>query len=96
VPEHAVTLETETRAGSTRVKKIVLTAAQTPTGNTTHVIEGRRFDKAWITLGTLGSAYTWEGKKLTWTGTADVDQIRIRTMQSPSWVAWHEIQIARE
>ena len=82
------------------VKKIRLLTAQTPSGNTTHIITGSNSITAAgdlyspVTLGTISSFSTdnqWLNLEFpAWQG---VRYIRISTVQSPSWVAWRQIEV---
>jgi hypothetical protein len=80
--------------GSTRIKHITLRAAQNPAGSTVHKVAGLNLNGTWTTLATL-SGPTQDGQVLSWNGSADVRAVRITTTQSPSWVAWHDIQFSR-
>lgn len=79
------------------VTEITLVTSQYPAGETTHVIEGRGpgTDGVFVQLGML-SETTADGDHLTfgtdqpWIG---LDTIRVTTVESPSWVAWREIQV---
>ncbi len=80
--------------GSTRVGRVTLTVNQDHAGNTTHYIEGLTTANTWYTIAVL-SGYTWDGLTLFWNGPPkDVTAIRVRTTQSPTWVAWYDIQFA--
>ena len=85
--------------GSTRVKRISVTYGQYPAGQTTNIIEGcpNQYycsNNMWSQLVNY-QGYTQDGNTLSWPINTDATQIRVRTTQSPSWVAWKEISFSQ-
>lgn len=79
------------------VGEISMTPSQSPRGETRHVIEGRGPGTGGVFVG-LGvfSGITADGDHLSlapdapWVG---LETIRVTTTDSPSWIAWREIQV---
>jgi hypothetical protein len=71
----------------------ILLVGQYPAGPTVHFLEGLK-GTAWVVLGSFRGSTT-DGDVLTWLGSADVSAFRVTTTQSPSWVAWRDIQFYR-
>jgi hypothetical protein len=82
-------------AGVTHVSRIELTPNQDITGQTVHNLYGfNPTSSSWVLLQTF-SGVTQDGQKLVWSGSADVSAIYVSTTQSPTWVAWRDIQLYR-
>ena len=64
---------------------------QFPEGRTTHRINGGAHDNPGAELGVIDSE-TEYGQWLELSGTWNVEFLRITTVESPSWVAWLEIE----
>jgi RHS repeat-associated protein len=74
----------------TRVRLLV---SQDPTGQTTHQVWGGLTPTSLTLLGTLGGV-TQSGQWLELTtGATGVRYVRVLTTQSPSWVAWREVEV---
>lgn len=82
--------------GRTRpVSRINLVVGQSPSGRTTHVLEGRLAGVAtWTNIATLTSV-TQDGQRISYTlpFTRNLRYLRVRTTLSPSWIAWREITV---
>ncbi len=80
---------------SITLAELQLVVSQDPPGRTTHVIEVRRDgQRGFRTLGRLRGR-TADGDVLVFRprrAARDVVSIRVRTVESPSWVAWREIR----
>ncbi len=78
------------------ISRIRLVTSQTPEGETRHLILGRRpGESTEVTLGEL-SGLTKDAQELilaTETSWAGFQHIIVRTVDSPSWVAWREIEV---
>jgi len=78
------------------VSQIVLNASQYPSGKTVHRVYGSPADSEdFILLGTL-SGETSDGELLVLENDGSwpsIDALRVDTDESPSWVAWREIQV---
>jgi hypothetical protein len=76
---------------------IKLYVAQYPEGNTKHTLEAKGETGDWQTLYNF-SQFTAEGDVLEYqtTATNSFRYIRITTTDSPSWVAWKEIEVFRK
>ncbi len=77
------------------VRRIDLVISQFPAGVTTHQIQVRGNTGAFQTVKTF-VGNTEDSQTLTYESSTPLDDvrfIRIRTTQSPSWVAWREIEI---
>jgi hypothetical protein len=80
------------------VSKIRLTVSQFPEGQTLHRVFGRTQGGALVTLRTFNRV-TEEGDVLEVLPTApfgSIRAVRVETESSPSWVAWHEIEVFGE
>jgi dipeptidyl aminopeptidase/acylaminoacyl peptidase len=81
----------------TTVRRIELVVAQTPAGDTIHVIRGRDAQGNLHLLKVL-ARYTADNMilrvkpKRPWRG---ITAVRVSTVESPSWVAWKEIRVLR-
>ena len=79
------------------IRRIELLVAQTPPGETIHVIHGRDL-RGNLHLLKVVAGYTADGMLLTvkpkrpW---HRITGVRVTTVQSPSWVAWKEIRVLR-
>ena len=86
------------RRGRRPVREVTLLVSQDPAGPTRHRVLGRRADGSYVLLGELVGD-TRENDRLRvadggpW---ADLVAVRIETDQSPSWVAWREIEVFGE
>lgn len=81
--------------GEFPISKVRLLVAQTPAGPTTHQIAGGTNPEQLALLGTLEGT-TQDGQWLEFAAPAtNLRYVRITTTQSPSWVAWREIEIYR-
>jgi hypothetical protein len=82
-------------AGPMTLAEVQLVVSQDPAGRTTHLVEVRqRGERGFRTLGRLRGR-TVDGDVLLLRPTRAVRRvvsIRIRTLASPSWVAWREIR----
>src|SRR6185312_6956795 len=79
--------------GTTHLSRIDLTVEQDITGTTTHNLYGfTPSTGSWTLLQTF-TGVTQNSQVLTWRGSADVSAIYVATTQSPTWVAWQEIQM---
>ena len=79
--------------GLTHLSRIDLTVEQDITGTTTHNLYGfTPSTGSWTLLRTF-TGVTQNSQILTWTGSVDVTAIYVATTQSPTWVAWQEIQM---
>lgn len=77
------------------VSKVRLNVSQSPDGNTTHQIYGGPKADNMILLGTL-NGFTEDGQWLELlTQASNVRYLRVKTVASPSWVGWREIQVFR-
>ena len=74
------------------VSQVRLLTSQSPAGNTTHVITGRTSTGTTVSLGTI-TGFSYDDQWLTLDVSATVRFVRIATTQSPSWIAWKEIQV---
>jgi hypothetical protein len=77
------------------VFEVRLRVAQTPAGATAHRISAFVEGLGWVTLADL-SGQTAENQVLTARPTAaiaNVRLVRVETTQSPSWIAWREIEV---
>ncbi len=75
------------------ISKVRLNVAQTPPGATTHEISGGPTPDSITLIGTLDGNTTDE-QWLELNQTANnVRYVKIKTIKSPSWVAWREIEI---
>ncbi len=95
MPPSGLKLTSEEPFAITEIKLLV---AQWPAGQTIHTIEGRPTDGSYSELH-LFEGDTKGGDWLVFLPEAPVDDIqfiRIRTLASPSWVAWGEIQVFGE
>ena len=83
--------------GLYRISEILLLVSQYPAGETVHRLQVRSTDReAYQTVHEFSGA-TAEGDWLVFAPeepVLDVRQIRIQTVQSPSWVAWKEIEVS--
>lgn len=91
------------------LRKIRLLTAQSLGGNTTHEVyvsntlpsaPGAILTKVWTVGDSVTGTYTADGQWLEREGSADdgsaighVRYLRLKTVRSPSWVAWREIEI---
>ena len=82
--------------GPSDISRIRLVVSQAPAGETLHLVLGRRPGSSDnITLGQLAGK-TADGQELfistdlPWSG---IQTIIVQTIQSPSWVAWREIEV---
>lgn len=79
------------------IRRIELVVAQTPPGDTIHVIRGRDV-RGNLHLLKVVTGYTADGMPVTvkpqrpW---HRITGVRVTTVQSPSWVAWKEIRVLR-
>jgi hypothetical protein len=81
--------------GPHRVAQINLTTSQYPVGPTVHRLLVRGPSGEFQLLRTFSEA-TDDGAVLTFTPTqvlTDVQFVRVETAQSPSWVAWREVEV---
>lgn len=77
------------------IAEVKLTISQYPAGATVHRLLGRGATGGFQLLHTFSGA-TNDGEVLTFTppqALTDIQVIRIETLESPSWVAWREIQV---
>lgn len=77
------------------ILKIELTISQFPAGKTTHRILGANTSRQYIEL-TIFSGNTSDGQVLIFSPdnpSASIQFVRVETVESPSWVAWREIEI---
>ena len=86
-------IEVQLPAGAV-VGQVALLVAQDPAGDTHHRVLGRLADGSYTVLGELDG----ETKDNTWLRVTGgpwngLTAIRVETSQSPSWVAWREIQV---
>jgi hypothetical protein len=75
------------------ISTVLLNADQYPAGATTHEIYGGATPENMKLLGTLNGetkAKEWIEFKTTATG---IRYLKVVTLKSPSWVAWHEIEV---
>jgi hypothetical protein len=80
-----------------RVVAVRLVVDQFPPGPTTHVVWGRRADDQLIQLAEHTSdTDMFDVLEIEIDAPEDLVAIRIETTSSPSWVAWREIDIARD
>lgn len=78
--------------GSVRLGRIVARVAQSPAGVTNHIIWGFK-DNTWVQL-SAQRGYTQSGNTVSWMGPPqDMSAIVIQTTESPSWIAWNEINM---
>jgi Ca2+-binding RTX toxin-like protein len=80
--------------GYATVERIQLVVGQAPSGKTRHVVLGLGRDGRWRYLTTF-SGDTHDGQVLRYTAPrpwSGIRAIRVVTRESPSWVAWKEIQ----
>ncbi len=78
-----------------RIKEMRLTISQFPEGRTIHRILGRGPSDQYLVLNTF-EGETTDGQTLTYTPNEpiqDIQFIRVETIESPSWVAWREIEV---
>ena len=76
------------------VGRIQLVTAQSPSGRTLHVVLGKGRSGRWRRL-TAFQEETHDGQLLRFTAARawkGIRRIRVVTQQSPSWVAWREVQ----
>ena len=83
--------------GEYNISEIRLTTSQYPAGRTTHVIKGKSGDNGaqFVLLHTFDGT-TNDGDKLIFApenALKSIRYIRVETVESPSWVAWREIEV---
>jgi hypothetical protein len=77
------------------ILKVRLLVAQYPNGQTTHQVYGGATPESLQLLGTLDGV-TQDGQWLELSSAAShVRYLRVTTVNSPSWIAWREIQVFR-
>jgi hypothetical protein len=90
-PPHALTVEL---AEPTTISALVLTTEQTPAGVTSHVVEVSDDRARWTEAGSLhGHTVTETAYAATVRGVPAARYVRIRTIESPSWVAFREVAL---
>ena len=79
------------------IKRVRLTASQTPAGPTTHEVYGKGpgTHDTWQLLHRFqGNTVNGQSLEETWPRpVSGIERIRVVTTKSPSWVAWREIEI---
>jgi PASTA domain len=78
------------------VERIRLAVAQYPDGPTRHAVYGREAggSESYVFLGELaGSTADGQWLELPLSGVAELQSVLVETLESPSWVAWREIQV---
>ena len=87
-----------TLAEETTVREVTLLVSQDPAGPTRHRVLGRRGDGSYVLLAELvGDTRENDRLRVADAGPwADLVAVRIETDQSPSWVAWREIEVFAE
>ena len=81
-----------------RIRRIELVVAQTPPGETLHVVRGRGEPGGPLHLMHVFRGFTQDKDVLAYTPRRPwrgIESVRIDTLASPSWVAWKEIRILR-
>ena len=74
------------------LSKLSLVTAQSPAGQTQHVVKSATSDTFWPNLATF-TGFTSDNQTLTWSGSQPSNWLYIDTLQSPSWVGWREVDV---
>ena len=85
--------------GTYHITEIRLQVAQYPQGNTIHSVQVRSLDSSSFATVHEFNGFTQDGEWLVFTPNTPIEniiQIRIQTINSPSWVSWKEIQVLGE
>jgi hypothetical protein len=82
--------------GNYSIDEIRLLVAQYPAGDTIHQVQWRRAGSTTYETTHEFRGFTEDDEWLVYTpdsGNENISALRIRTLSSPSWVAWKEIQV---